>query len=333
MAQDDELRNQNKTESKMDQQQDSNDEDIIDVPIYKRKRLIIPLLILLLGAAVGGYYWYMNIQNFIYTDDAYVDANNSSISSKMLGRIVYLGANEGDTVKAGQLLVKLDDSDLKAQETSVKTALELAEKSIMLGEVNVDRADNDFKRGEIQYKDGIITEEQFDHLKQTLAASRAQYAIERGKISSAKSQIGVIKSQLNNTSIYSPMDGVIAKRWVLSGDVIQPAQPVFSIFDLKHLWITANMEETKVSNLRLGDAVVIDVDAYPKIKYYGKVYEIGNFTVSQFSLIPANNASGNFTKVTQRIPVKISVVSHDTSGNTQLILRPGMSVEVTVKIK
>jgi len=311
----------------------NGDEEIEEVPLFRRKRLIIPLLVLLTIMAVGGYYWYMNMQNYVSTDDAYVDANNVSISTKMLGRITFLGTDEGDTVKAGQVLVRLDDSDLRAQEQAAKAGLELAQKSIPLAQINVSRAEDDYNRAEVQYKGGIVTKEQYDHAQKTLEAARAEYNIELSKITTARSQIGVIEAQINNTVITAPMDGVVAKRWVITGDVVQAGQPIFTIYDVKNTWITANLEETKLGQIHLGDVVDISVDSYPNINFSGKVYEIGNYTASEFSLIPPNNASGNFTKVTQRVPIKISLTDPSSNYKQEPILRPGMSVEVSIKVK
>lgn len=309
------------------------DEDIEDVPLFRRKRVIIPILVVLTAVAVAGYYWYMNMQDFVSTDDAYIDANSMAISSKMLGRIVYLGTDEGDTVRASQVLVRLDDSDLKAQETSAKAGLELAQQSLPLDQVNINRSQDDFNRAEMQYKGGITTKEQYDHAQKALEAARAQYNIDLTKITTAKAQIGVIESQLANSVISAPMQGVVAKRWVLAGNVVQPGQPIFTIYDLNNIWVTANLEETKLGHIHVNDPVEIDVDTYPGIKFYGKVFEIGTYTSSEFSLIPPNNASGNFTKVTQRVPVKISIEDAPPRDGTKPVLRPGMSVEVSVKIK
>jgi membrane fusion protein (multidrug efflux system) len=122
---------------------------------------------------------------------------------------------------------------------------------------------------------------------------------------------------------------VIARKWILEGDVVQPGQPIFTIFDMKNIWITAQFEETRLALVTMGAQVEISVDTYPDIKFSGKIIQIGSNTASQFSLIPPNNASGNFTKVTQRVPVKISI----EKGNSNVNLLPGMSVEVRVKEK
>jgi multidrug resistance efflux pump len=116
-----------------------------------------------------------------------------------------------------------------------------------------------------------------------------------------------------------------------SGDVVRAGQTVLSLIDLSNIWITANIEETKLPTIRVGDHVDITVDAYPKLKLEGSVVVVGAAAASQFALIPANNASGNFTKVTQRIPLKISLKKPE---NTQdLYLRPGMSVKVKIRTR
>lgn len=311
----------------------AGDEDIEDVALFRKKRIMIPLLAFLTIAAVGGIYWYMGLQDFVSTDDAFVSANSVAVSTKVLGRIMYLGTDEGDSVTTDQVLVKLDDSNLRAQEASAQAGLELAQKSIPLAQVEVNRAMEDFNRSSVQYKSGIVTKEQYDHAQKALEAARAQLSIALSRISSARAQLGVVKADLQNTIIKSPMDGVVAKRWVLSGDVVQAGQPVFTLYDLKNIWVTANLEETKLGHLQVGDPVEVDVDAYPGMKFTGKVFQIGTFTSSEFSLIPPNNASGNFTKVTQRVPIKISIVDPAPSSARDPILRPGMSVEVSVKVK
>ncbi len=101
------------------------------------------------------------------------------------------------------------------------------------------------------------------------------------------------EANLKNLQIQSPVSGVVAKRWVLTGDVVQPGQSIFTLFDLRHVWVTANFEETKLAKIQVGDSVEITVDAYPGTRFRGKVKEIGVNTAAQFSLIGANNASGN----------------------------------------
>ena len=336
MEQNQDMENQKKPGNKNNVKKNDGDESINNVPLFRKKRIIIPFLIILIAAAAA-VYWYIGQLGYVSTDDAFIDGNKLSVSSKILGRITNLTVDESDTVKQGQLLVQLDSTDLKAQESQAKAMLALDNESVTLAKVNVDKADDDFNRAQRQYKDKIIPKEQFDHAQKALEAAKATYNIAITKIGTAQAQLKVIKTELKNTQIYSPMDGVVAKRWVLTGDVVSPGQPIFTIYDLKNIWVTADLEETKLSPVHIGDTVSISVDAYPDHNFSGQVYQVGSNTASQFSLIPPSNASGNFTKVTQRVPIKISIKPVTANGQTDpdksIKLLPGMSVEIKIKVK
>ena len=334
MGQDEEMKNQNNPNQKG--LNEGADQKIDDVPLFKKKKIIIPFFIILIAAIIG-VYWYIGQLGYVSTDDAFVDGNQLSVSSKILGRITNLKVDEGDSVKQGQLLVQLDPTDLEAQENQAKAMLALDQESITLAKVNVEKAQDDFNRAQTQFKDNVIPKEQFDHMQKALEAAKAAYNISLSKVGTAKAQLKVIKTQLQNTEIFSPMDGVVAKRWVLAGDVVSPGQPIFTIYNLKDIWVTADLEETKLASIHIGDTVDISVDTYPNQDFKGQVFQIGSNTASQFSLIPPSNASGNFTKVTQRIPIKISIKPVAANGQQDppknIKLLPGMSVEIKVKVK
>jgi membrane fusion protein, multidrug efflux system len=297
---------------------------------WQRKRVLIPLLILLLAAVAVGSYWYVYVRGYASTDDAFIDADNVTISSKILGRIAELGADEGDTVSQDQVLVRLDESDLRAQEAQAQANLNFAIKNAALAQVNLDKAQSDFNRADEQYKGNAITREQYDHAQQAVQTAQAQNNATQAQIATAQAQLGVVETQLLNTEIKAPFRGVVAKRWLLAGDVVQAAQPILTIYSLDGSWVTAYFEETKIQSIQPGDAVEISVDSYPGHKLEGKVTQIGSTAASQFSLIPPNNASGNFTKVTQRIPVKIGLINQSQSN---MPLRAGMSVEIKIDIR
>ena len=332
--------NEKVNEQKSDKQKNiinnKTDENINDVPLFRQKKIFIPALIILI-AAILGIYWYIGQLAYVSTDDAVIDGNRLSVSSKILGRVMLLTVDEGDTIKQGQLLVQLDSTDLKSQELQASAALNLARESIKLSNVNLSKAQEDFNRAEQQFNENVIPKEQFDHIQKALEVAKAQLNIDKTKVETSKAQLNVIETELLNTSIYSPMDGVLGKRWVLKGDIVQPGQPIYTIFDLKNIWVTAYLEETKLASINLGDKVNISVDAYPDQNFAGKVYQIGSNTASQFSLIPPSNASGNFTKVTQRVPIKISIEPVNETGKSNpsddIKLLPGMSVEIKIKVK
>ena len=311
----------------------NGDESIDQVPMFRRRRIMIPLGIFLALALGGGWYWYVNLRGYITSDDAYIDADRVSISSKMLGRIERLTVDEGDTVTSGQVLVVLDDSDLRAQLAQATAAHRLAGESVKLARVNLARAQDDFRRADQQYRTSVITKEQFDHARSALDAAGAELGIAISRVASAQAQTGVVQAQLDNTTIRSPLNGSVAKRWVLQGDVVQPGQPIFSVYDRSRIWVTANLEETNMDVVRLSEDVGISVDGHPDRIFGGRVFQLGGSTAAQFSLIPPNNASGNFTKVTQRVPIKISIEERTPGNPVPALLLPGMSVEIRIRTK
>jgi membrane fusion protein (multidrug efflux system) len=311
---------------------DGDEEAIETVPLYKNVKVVIPLFLVVLAIAIFAWMYYIQLRDYVSTDDAYIDADRVSVSPKILGRIDQLTADEGDSVQQGQILVRLDDSDLRAQETQAKASLAFAHENILLAKVNLEKAETDFKRASTQFHQSIIPKEQYDNAQSELSSAQARLNISNAQAVSAQAQLGVIQTQLKNTIITSPMTGVVSKRWVLTGDVVQPGQSILTIYNVKDVWVTANLEETGLGALRLGDTVGISVDTYPNVKFAGAILRLGSNTASQFSLIPPNNASGNFTKVTQRVPIKISIEQADKSQK-HVNLLPGMSVEVKVKVR
>jgi membrane fusion protein, multidrug efflux system len=325
----------------------------------RKIRAYIMLTVVVLAVVIAGWLWYRNYKKYYTTDDAYIDADRVSVSSKILGRIVKIHAEEGDSVFMGQLLVELDSSDLVAQRVQAMAArdqaiasvaqanakYELDQKNIKVQEINVEKAKEDLDRATIQFEGKVIAKEQFDHISKAyqsssaqLEASRAQLLVSKAQtesaaltINTAAAQIGAIETSLRNTRIYAPSDGRIAKRWLLPGDIVQAGQSVFTITQDSVMWVTAYYEETKVGSMHLQQQALYTVDAFPGVEFRGKIFNIGTNTAAQFSLIPPNNASGNFTKVTQRIPVKISIDECNSSDKNLLNrLVSGMSVVVKV---
>jgi membrane fusion protein (multidrug efflux system) len=308
-------------------------EKIGSVPLFRKKRVLIPLFLLILGLAAGVWYWFTFLRDYVSTDDAFLDADRVEISAKVLGRIVELGVDEGSRVEKGQVLVRLDDTDLQAQVEQAKANLAFAEKSLPLAGVSLERAKDDFTRAEIQFKGAVITKEQHVHAQQALAAAEAEYAIAQSRIGLAKAQLAVVETQLLNMAIAAPFDGIVAKRWLLSGDVVQPGQPILSIYETEHIWVTANLEETKLAKVKLAAKVEVSIDAYAGRPFSGTVALINAYTASEFSLIPPNNASGNFTKVTQRVPLRIALDGLTPELRAKYPLRPGMSVEIKIRVR
>jgi membrane fusion protein, multidrug efflux system len=326
----------------------------------RRIRAYAALTFVVAALVIFGWQWYIRYTTFITTDDAYVDADKVAVSSKILGRISSIYAAEGDSVTKGELLVELDSSDLVAQKQQALAAKNQAsassnqakakfnydQLSIKVQEVALEKAKEDLNRSTLQFDSKILTREQFDHARKTfesaqaqLDAAKAQVNVSNSMIESAQStvktadaQVSTIETQLHNTRIYAPSSGRIAKRWQLPGDVAQPGQPIFTITKDSALYITSFFEETKIANLHIGKKVEFTIDAFPGVTFNGEVSYIAANTASQFSLIPPNNASGNFTKVTQRIPIRISILSWDHKDKyPTLHLVAGMSAFLKIR--
>jgi membrane fusion protein (multidrug efflux system) len=330
----------------------------------KKKKLTvyISLGIVIIAVLTGALYWYRDYSRYITTNDARIDADNITIGSKILGRIVAVYVQEGDVVTKGKLLAELDSSDLTAQrnqalalrvqaltnlsQANAKYASDL--QGLKVVEINLERAKEDLERAKKQSEGGVITEEQYDHIikayeaasaqvdasKALIAVSKAQISSASAAVETANAQVKVLDTQLKNTRLWSPANGVIAKRWLLPGDVIQPGQSAFTLTDDSRKWVICFLEETKIHGVQDGQDVKFTIDAFPDVKFYGKVFLTGTSTASVFSLIPANNASGNFTKVTQRIPLRISIDSADNGKDiSSFNILPGMSAVVKITRK
>jgi len=324
-----------------------------------RLKVYIPLTLVIIIVLAGAFYWYRDYSMYITTDDAHVDADNVSVGAKIMGRISSIYANEGDQVKKGTLLADIDSSDLVAQRnqtialrtqalanlTQSEVKYSSDQKGIRVLEINLERANEDMTRAKSQSEGGVITSEQFEHIKKAsetasaqLDAANAQLLVSKSMISTAtaavetaNAQVNVFNTQLKNTRLFAPADGILARRWLLQGDVVQPSQSVFTLTMSKNLWVVAFLEETKISEIHIGQNVKFDIDAFPDVRFRGKVFLVGSTTASVFSLIPANNASGNFTKVTQRIPVRISIDSADNySDLSHFNIFSGMSAVVKI---
>jgi membrane fusion protein (multidrug efflux system) len=325
----------------------------------KNLKIYIPVVVIVAVVIVTGYFWYRDFTRYISSDDAFIDADRVSVSSKILGRINRLYFDEGDSVKAGELLAELDSTDLVAQKNQsialtqqaialkVQAEARLAydQESIKMQEISLEKAKEDYDRAQEQFKGNVIPKEQYDHILKALQSAQAQLDAAQSQlkvskamvgsadaaVNSAAAQVGVIESQLRNTRLYSPADGIIAKRWLLPGDITQAGQGIFSIYNDHKYWVEINLEETKLAHIHTGQSAKFTIDAFPGATFYGKVVYIGSNTASQFSLIPPNNASGNFTKITQRVEIKISIDGVDKGNDLKKYsFLAGMSVEVKI---
>jgi RND family efflux transporter MFP subunit len=245
-----------------------------------------------------GLAWFYAFHPFVSTDDARIAATLVRIAAEGSGgRILDIKAKEGDAVRQGDVLVELDHRIAQAE-------LERAQSK-------ADVTLRELKRA------------------QQLAAQRGLSAKEldtsRSAAQVAQAELALAQVALDNTYLKSPVDGVVVQTSSEVGNMMERGQTALTIADVEHAWIAANIEETSVGRLKLGQRVRISVDEGGELR--GQVFEIGSAAASQFALIPADNAAGNFTKLVQRIPIKISIDPHPGQD-----LRAGESVEIRIRV-
>lgn len=215
----------------------------------------------------------------------------------------------------------------------------------------LEKVNKDYQRYSNLVKDGSVTRQQFDQAKADLQVAEAAYHAAQDEYKAAQEQVGATKSELNvtnkgvtqkqvdvnwaklqlsYTAVKAPSSGITSKKNVQVGQLVQAGQTLFSIVNDSSIYITANFKETQLDKIHSGQKVNIDVDAYPELKLTGTVYNFAPATGAKFSLLPPDNATGNYVKVVQRIPVKIKI--NGTKEDMEK-LRPGMSVSVSVIYK
>ncbi|MGB7978983.1 MAG: HlyD family secretion protein [Chlamydiales bacterium] len=278
-----------------------------------------------------GIIWFIHSKRFVWTNDAYLDGYQISISADIEARIIELFVDEGDLVEAGQLLCQLDESIFNSQRADAETNVDYLQKTVALQKIEMEKLRDIYIVARQEFENQIISYIDFDKIEKDYLFAMANYKVAEANLGNGIAKLGVIDELLRHTKIFAPRDGAISKRWVVAGDVAQIGQPLFGLTDVKNIWVTANLEEGKVGHLRPGDKVDIRIDAYPHEKFIGTVYVVRAAAASQFSLIPPDNATGNFTKVVQRVPVKILL--EVPPSKYPLYLYPGMSAEISVNIR
>lgn len=236
----------------------------------------------------------------------------------------------------------------RSQISTTSASSSTAKANADAAKVRLWRANQDYTRYANLIKEGAITQQQFDQAKAEKDAAQAayqaaldQYRAAQGQIGTTRSQLEVTntgvdqrqadvdfaKLQLSYTTITAPASGIVSKKNIQKGQLVQAGQTLFSVVNDNSLYITANFKETQMEDLRSGEKVDVEVDAFPDQKVEGEIYNFSPATGAKFSLLPPDNATGNFVKVVQRVPVKIKI---KTSKDLMQKLRPGMSVKVSV---
>ncbi|WP_243048404.1 HlyD family efflux transporter periplasmic adaptor subunit [Dyella sp. RRB7] len=334
-------------------------------PPKSRRGFLLRLLaaVLVLVAIGWGLWYFFEGRWYEGTDDAYVNGNVVQITPQVAGSVVTIGADDGDLVHAGDVLVKLDPADAEVALAQAKANLGStvrrvrglysnvngAQAEVASRKVAVDKAQADYNRRRDLAKSGAISAEELSHAldalttaQSALTTAQQQYqtsnvlvddtvVASHPDVQTAAAKLRAAYLDDVRTSIIAPVDGFVAKRSVQLGQRVAPGAPLMAVVPLHEVWIDANFKETQLTDMRIGQPVEIRSDVYGSaVTYKGKVQSLGVGTGSAFSLLPAQNATGNWIKIVQRVPVRVFFT--DPKQLEEHPLRIGLSTTVEVNL-
>jgi len=326
--------------------------------------------LVLLALIVGGVLYWLNARHYETTDDAFIDAHVANVSSQISGRVTNILFDDNQQVAAGQLLMEIDPRDYQEKlaqaeaslgsaraqlaQAQAQVALQNANLDQALAQVQVAEADSRQANQDLARYRGVdpraVTRQDVDKTQATARGNEARLEAAKAAVGGARAQIDAARAQVNNADasaresevnvdnaklqlsyakITAPVAGRVAKRNVELGTYVAPGQALIAVVPTQ-MFITANFKETQLTDMKPGDPVNIVIDTYPGKTFRGRVDSFQTGTGSAFSLLPAENATGNYVKVVQRLPVKIVF---DDQRLNDVRLAPGLSVEPQVKVR
>ncbi len=307
----------------------------------KRKAWLLGLLLLLIVAGACTYAWYTLVGRWqVSTDDAYVNGNVVEITPLVAGTVTSIGADDGDLVHAGQVLLKFDpaDSEVALQSAEAKLArtvrqvrglysnVDSLKAQLQTRQAELQKAQQNYNRRKVLADSGAIAAEEISHARDDLTVAQAAVNSARQELNTSTALVDdtevtshpevmaaaadLRQAYLDHarTTLVAPVTGYVAKRTVQLGQRLQPGTATMAVIPLDQVWIDANFKETQLRDMRIGQPVEITADLYgSEVKYSGTVDSLGAGTGSAFALLPAQNATGNWIKIVQRVPVRIHI--------------------------
>jgi membrane fusion protein (multidrug efflux system) len=322
---------------------------------------VIAGVVVAIGAGYGAY-WAMVSRHYQSTDDAYVNGNVVQITPQISGTVVSIGADDTQFVKAGQSLVRLDQADAKvaldqAEAQLAKTVREVRnlfattaqlQAAVEVRQTDLATAENDLARRAQLGKSGAVSGEELQHARDAvkgaqsaLLAAQQQLEANRARIDrttledhpDVRNAAAVVRNAYLNyarTDLPAPVSGFVARRNVQLGQRVGPGAPLMAVVPLDQVWVDANFKEPQLAAMRLGQPVTLTADLYGNsLSYHGKVVGFGAGTGSAFSLLPAQNATGNWIKIVQRVPVRIALDPHELAAHP---LQIGLTMKAEVDV-
>jgi len=341
-------------------------------PLYKRPVFIIIVSVVFLVLLIGGIILWLILRQFVSTDDAYIDGHVTQVSPRAGAQVMTLLIHDNQFVHAGDLLLELDPTDYQvaldqakaqvisaqgrltqsqAQIGTAKASVEQAVAEVDAAQVQLDNANKDLKRYQ-DVDERARSKQQLDNAdtaqrnaEAQLKQAQARKISAEANVTSAEASVDAAQGELKTSEanqkraevnlsyckIYAPTDGRVTQRTVEVGNYVAIGQALLMLTD-PQVWVTANFKETQLAHMRIGQPVTIKLDAYPGIKWHGHVDSFQAGSGSRFSILPAENATGNYVKIVQRVPVKI-IFDGPVNTNDAVMLSPGLSVVPRVKVR
>jgi membrane fusion protein, multidrug efflux system len=308
-----------------------------------RKVGIAAVALAILAGAAFGIKEIVFYKHHAETDDAYVEQHIDPVLPRVSGFVSEVLVDDNQKVEKGQLLLKIDSRDLQAKVDAARAALENARAKIAVARANVTQASAesgksaaDLERYAALRRKEEISQQQYDAAATAARTGSAAVAAEKKSVTAAEAEAAQKKGdldfaqlQVSYAEVLAPSTGLVSKKSVEVGQYVQAGQPLLAIVEDRDVWVVANFKETQLKKMRVGQEVEMTVDAYPKTVFRGRVESFAAATGAKFALLPPDNATGNFTKVVQRVPVKIVLADR---ADPEHPLRAGMSVNAIVKL-
>jgi len=300
----------------------------------RRKRIIMFLLLALtVAVAGGGYYTYWTRvgSRYISTDDAYTAAEVAVVTAQIDGPVAAVNVVDSQQVKRGDVLIVIDDTDARLAQRQAEADLARARAQVASATSDLERSGIDLQRRQALVASGSVSGDELTKVINGASNARASLNAARAAVALAQARLDKAKVDLGRTVIRSPIDGVVARREVQLGQRVQPSTPLLDVVPVSEMYVNANFKEVQLKKVRPGQSVELESDLYGhKIAFHGVIEGFNGGTGAAFALIPAQNATGNWIKVVQRLPVRIRLNPDELTAHP---LRVGLSMNAKVDLR
>ncbi len=301
--------------------------DALVTTLGKRGLALAAAGVVLVLAAIWGVNYFTVGRFLVSTENAYVRADISLISAKVEGYVRAVPVAENTIVHAGDILAEIDPADYQARVASAQAALAQAEGALSQQQAQRAWAQSEVARYRPLAQRGLLSPARMQQVEIEARQAGGGLAAASGAVQVARAQLAAAQLDLERTVVRAPIDGVVGDRQVQLGQLVRAGSPLMSVVPVQQVYVVANFKETQIEDFRPGQRVTVRADIAHNLRLRGVVESIAPASGTEFSIIPTDTATGNFTKIVQRVPVRIHL---DPNQEGLTLLRPGLSATVTV---